>query len=377
MLETFLRKMRRPAEVVKAAIASDLKKIPRSDGRAYEVVPLPGGASNRGYCRITFPGADSDRLQSLILMVLADPDPHQGIEEAASYAARIRELPFVNVQKHLAAAGVAVPELYFYNVELGLLYMEDFGDVLLRNRVQGRPEAEHRTWMEAAIDELVKLQVAGTRRQNDQFLGFMMRFDHELLYWELNHFTDYAIRDRFPGALRPEDEATIDRHFESITHRLLTSRYLLQHRDWHLDNLMVHDGRIKVIDFQDALMGPFPYDLACLLYDRDTSAILGDELIEHLVQYYGDRFEKADGQPLGRAHYREIFDLCVLHRMFKVVGRFHYINSVKKRPEYLVFLPPMHAALKKYLAAHPELAELHEVVGRYVTELAGAPRLDT
>jgi len=366
--------MRRPAAAVKTAIAEDLKQIARADARSYQVIPIAGGASNRGYCRIIFPAADAGRLKSLILMVLADPDPHQGIEEAASYAAQIQELPFVNVQKHLAAAGVAVPELYHYNVPQGLLYMEDFGDVLLRHKVQDRPEPERRKWMEDAIDELVKLQVAGTRLPNDKFLGFMMRFDHELLFWELNHFTDYAIRDRFPHALTQADEAVIDRHFEAITLRLLESRYLLQHRDWHMDNLMIRDGRINVIDFQDALLGPFTYDLACLLYDRDTSTVLGDNLIEYLVKYYGDCFEAADGKPLDRARFRESFDLCVLHRMFKVVGRFHYINSVKKRPEYLVFLPPMQTALKRYLTAHPELAELHEVVGRYVKELKGGPR---
>ena len=373
MLETFLLKMRRPAEAVKAAIAEDLKKIAPADASHYQVIPITGGASNRGYCRIAFPAADSGRLKSLILMVLADPDPHQGIEEVASYAAQIQELPFVNVQKHLAAVGVAVPELYFYNVEQGLLYLEDFGDVLLRHLVQGKPEAERRKWMEAAIDELVKLQIAGTRRSNEKFLGFMMRFDHELLFWELNHFTDYAIRDRFPDALSKEDEAVIDRHFEAITRRLLESRYILQHRDWHMDNLMIRDGQIKVIDFQDALMGPFTYDLACLLYDRDTSAILGDPLIERLVNYYAERFQAAVGEALDLKRYRETFDLCVLHRMFKVVGRFHYIHSVKKRPEYLVFLPPMHTALRRYLSAHPELAELHEVVCRYVKELKGGP----
>jgi len=373
MFESFLLKMRRSPEPVKAAVAADLREIPQADAETYRVIPITGGASNRGYCRIVF-SPDGDRgLKSLILMVLADPDPHKGIEEVASYADQIQELPFVNVQKHLAAAGVAVPELYYYNREHGLLYLEDFGDVLLRNVVQDQPEAEQRKWMEAAIDELVKLQIAGTRRPNPRFLGFVMRFDHELLFWELNHFTDYAIRDRFPGALIPEDENTINRSFENITRRLLESPYWLQHRDWHMDNLMIRDGQIKVIDFQDALMGPFTYDLACLLYDRDTSAILGDKLIERLVAYYADRFQSASGGALDLKRYRETFDLCVLHRMFKVVGRFHYIHSVKKRPEFLVFLPPMHRALREYLSSHQELSELHHIIAKYVKELEGVP----
>ena len=56
--------------------------------------------------------------------------------------------------------------------------------------------------------------------------------------------------------------------------------------------------------------------------------------------------------------------------MFKVVGRFHYIHAVKKRDEFLVFLPPMHEALRRYLSANPEFSELHQVVAKYVRELA-------
>lgn len=369
MLESFLIRMRRSADEVMNAVAEDLRGIAGA-AAGYRIVPLTGGASNRGYCRIRFSGDGGAHLRSLILMVLADPDPHKGIEEVASYAARIQELPFINVQRHLAGAGVAVPRLYHYNREQGLLYLEDFGDVLLRHVVQGRPEAEQRKWMEAAIDELVQLQVAGTRRPNEKFLGFMMRFDQELLFWELNHFTDYAIRDRFPDALTAEDEQIINQHFEDITARLLQAPYFLQHRDWHMDNLMIRDGRIKVIDFQDALMGPFPYDLACLLYDRDASEILGEALIAHLVDYYAERFQAASGQALDRERYRETFELCVLHRLFKVVGRFYYINSVKKRPEYLVFLPPMERALQRYLSRHPELAGLQAAVANYLRELA-------
>ena len=42
---------------------------------------------------------------------------------------------------------------------------------------------------------------------------------------------------------------------------------MLCHRDYHSRNLMLHDGSLYIIDFQDARMGPDTYDLVSLLRD--------------------------------------------------------------------------------------------------------------
>jgi len=157
--------------------------------------------------------------------------------------------------------------------------------------------------------------------------------------------------------------------FERITDALRAGPYALQHRDYQLDNLLIKDGRIRVIDFQDALMGPLAYDLACLLYDRDTSALLGPELIEHVVDYYPKAYEERSGKRLDRKEYRRCFELCVIHRMLKVIGRFHFIDQVKKRPEYLPFNRFMLPVIVDYLGRAPETRDLLEVVVRRLPEI--------
>ena len=42
---------------------------------------------------------------------------------------------------------------------------------------------------------------------------------------------------------------------------------VLCHRDYHSRNLMIHERRLYIIDYQDARMGPDTYDLASLLRD--------------------------------------------------------------------------------------------------------------
>jgi len=345
------------------SVEEDLAKITGGKAQKHTIVPLQRGASIRGYARVHLEGADPS---SLVVMIMKDPDPAKGVEEVMESGA-VKELPFVNVQKHLEACGTPVPKIYHYNEERGLLYLEDCGDLHLRWAAEDGEEEKQR-WFGAAVDELVKIQVDGTGRESKDFIGFMARFDRRLLRWELDHFMEYAVKNRMDGKLEPPHQDTINRSFDSMVQELRSSPYALQHRDYHMDNLLIHDGRIRVIDFQDALMGPLPYDLACFLYDRDTGALLGKELIERLVERYMDGYEERGGV-LDRGAFRRTLDLCVLHRMLKVVGRFHFIDQVKKRPEYLRFIPFMLPVIREHLEKDGQRKALLDVLSICLPEL--------
>jgi len=364
-MKELCRKLGIDEAALNRAVQDDLQKIPGVSAEGYEMIALAGGASIRGYARLRL---QRGPLPSLVLMILSDPDPAKGVEEVMA-AGIIKELPFINVHRHLAACGVPVPEIYFYNRERGLIYLEDGGDTLLRRAAESGDPVVMREQFEKAVRELVKIQVDCSGKENPDFLGFHVRFDRKLLMWELDHFTEFAIRNRFPQALSAEEEAQIKAHYEAITDELMAGPYALQHRDYHMDNLLLKNGRIMVIDFQDALMGPLTYDLACFLYDRDTSALLGKELIEHLVDYYGDELAKRSGQAIDRAALRRNFELCVIHRMLKVVGRFHFIDQVKKRPEYLRFNRYMMPVIADYLSRRPRTSELLGIITRRLPEI--------
>ena len=59
---------------------------------------------------------------------------------------------------------------------------------------------------------------------------------------------------------------------------------MLCHRDYHSRNLMLHDRRLYIIDFQDARMGPDTYDLASLL--RDSYVDLTEARVDELIRTY-------------------------------------------------------------------------------------------
>jgi hypothetical protein len=328
---------------------------------------LPGGASNRGYLRVNF--NRNPKVKSMIIMVLREPDFKQGVEEAIEEGFEITELPFLNVLKHFQSAKVAVPFLHYYNQERGLIYIEDLGDKLLRNAIMESDANGRKKWLKKAVDELVVLQVGAGSKRDEKFIGFSVKFNRKLLRWELEHFREWALEKRPVKQLNPKESQMLEDAFQLIEDEMFNSPYILCHRDYHIDNLMVVNNQIRVIDFQDAFMAPYPYDLACLLYDRDTSQILGAKLIEKIIKYYFDKLAQAGYKPLEFKAYRRLFDLCVLHRAFKVVGRFYYLAVFKKKPEYLNFMPMEYDVLGKYLARFKEFAPLKKMLAKHLVEL--------
>lgn len=352
-------------EVIYPAIVNDLKEL--SFGSDFCLEGLPGGASNRGYLRLRFNSGKSPG--SMILMVLKELDPRQGIEEVVEDGFEVRELPFLSAQRHFGKYGVAVPAIHHYNSQAGLIYLEDLGDVLLRDMLNSCEESGRVLWLEKAVDELIRLQLVAGRAEDPDFIGFRMRFNSRLIRWELEHFREWALDKRLGPVLKPEESALLTECFEKIKSELLASPYILSHRDYHIDNLMVSNDRIRVIDFQDAFMAPYAYDLASLLYDRDTSLLLGKGLIEHIINYYFQRLRENGFKPLDFDGFRRVFDLCVLHRAFKIVGRFYFLAIVKNKPEYLDFQPAEYIVLGEYLDRFAEFKPVKDMLKNYLPEL--------
>lgn len=333
--------------------------------------PLAGDASNRRYFRIELKGASSPR--SVVLMQLAEPEAFKQSEEAVSGAAvPITELPYINILGHLARAGVGVPALYYYDPAAGLLYLEDFGDVLLVQACRRATTAHTTALYREAIDTLVRIQVKATRSVNRSCLAFHRRFDVPLLMWEFDHFLEYGVAARQGRPLCPDDTEPIRVEFHRIADLLAAQPRVFTHRDYHSRNLMVREAsanapRLGVLDFQDALMGPATYDLASLL--RDAYIELEESLIEDLIGYYLDRMAEQGGGWSDRKAFQRLFDLTSIQRNLKAAGRFVYIDRVKKNPTFLAHIPRTLGYVRRNLAKYPELATLRKHLTPYVPEL--------
>ena len=326
------------------------------------LAPLPGDASNRRYFRLALSSG-----RSAILMQLAEPEAFKQSEEAVSGAVAVTELPFLNVQRHLARAGVAVPALYHYDQEAGLVYLEDFGDLLLVQACRDGRSTETARHYHRAIDTLVRIHTTATVPADPSCIAFHRAFDAPLLMWEFDHFLEYGVVARQGKPMCAEDFQPVRAEFQRIAELMAAQPRVFTHRDYHSRNLMVDGDRLGVLDFQDALMGPAAYDLASLL--RDAYIALDESLIDELIAAYLDRMDKA-GAGLGdRVAFRRLFDLTSIQRNLKAAGRFVYIDRVKKNPKFLADIPRVLGYVRRNLAKYPELSALRKHLTPYVPEL--------
>ena len=329
--------------------------------------PLAGDASTRRYYRALLDGPSSP--PSVIVMELAGSSLPLSSEELAIFHEPPDELPFLNVHRFLSRLGVRIPELYDHWVEEGILLLEDLGDRSLWDLVQGLSPAEAIQWYEKAIDQLLLIQVCGTKARDDSCIAFKQRFDFRLYMWEFDHFIEYGLEKKPGKKISTGEKGLLTKSFTEIARQLESRPPCLNHRDYHSWNLMAHNGEVAVIDFQDALLAPSQYDLASLLNDRETDRIIKPDMEDHLIRYYLQKRDEMGGEKVDQDEFLEIYILSALQRDFKVVGRFYYLDLVKGKPDYKKYLPPTLRRLKRNLLRLPRLEKLAPILAAHFEEM--------
>ena len=265
--------------------------------RKSKVVALTGDASTRRYFRV-IPGDGP----SIVLAL------HEGPIELAT-------LPFVAVARLLARMPLPVPDIVGHAEGLGVLALEDLGDVTLQSHVGTGSPSEHEALYRQAVAFIGVLQNRGAELLTPADLPSQLAFDVEKLTWEMDYFVKHFVEGYRGAFLTPADRNALAREWSVMVEELAGEPRVLCHRDYHSRNLMVHEGQLYMIDFQDARMGPDTYDLASLLRDSyvDITELELESFITHFLAVKGD----AD-----LVGFRRRFDLMALQRNLKALGTF-------------------------------------------------------
>jgi hypothetical protein len=357
-----------PAPIPHEALARAVRAAFGASARIDGAESLAGDASSRRYVRLRLAGPGGP--PTVVAMLLGADRAPLGSEELGGPAAS-SELPFVAVGRYLAGCGLPVPAVYLDASQTdGLLLVEDIGDTTLWAAAAASPAEAARLFGDA-IDLLVALQVAGARHPAAACVAFRQRFDARLARWELEHFVEHGIETRHGRRLDATTRGAILTALDPLVVPFAAANPVLAHRDFMAWNIHVQGGRLRLIDFQDALLAPDAYDLAALLTDRTTAALVTPDLEARLLTHFA-RARSAAGFPAGAeldARYRA----CALHRALKVIGRFHYLECVKGKPGYLAYLPAVYAVGRRMLGSAPELAPARALLAPFVPELSGEP----
>jgi aminoglycoside/choline kinase family phosphotransferase len=272
-----------------------------------EIRPLAGDASFRRYFRV---------VRGTETAVLMDAPP---LHEDSR--------PFLLVADHLHALGFAAPKVIARDLDEGLILLEDFGDDRMAERIAADPARETPIY-EAAIDLL--------RVLHRHAAGPLPAYNMAVYEREADLFPEWYMPavglDVRPGYTEAWAEALAP---------IAGDRSVTVLRDYHAENIMLlGDGSLGLLDFQDALAGHPAYDLVSLLQDarRDVSS----ELEAAMLARYGSVDNAA-------------YALLGAQRNTKILGIFTRLWKRDGKPRYLGYQSRVWAYLERDLA-HPALA---------------------
>lgn len=181
-------------------------------------------------------------------------------------------------------------------------------------------------------------------------------FDAALFYRELEAFASFL-----PPPIAADSR--VRAFFADLAQRLETHPYRLTHRDFHVNNLLLHQARVWAVDFQDLRPGPDTYDLVSLLRER-----AGGELVSNDEPWRAEAARQLDWSVGWLDRFRE----CACQRGLKVLGTFLRLGG-HQNPTYLAHVPAVAAKLVGSLEEIAAPAPLVAAVADLVTTNAYNP----
>jgi N-acetylmuramate 1-kinase len=282
------------------------------------IVPLAGDASFRRYFRVV------DGARRAVLMDA--PPPHEDPR------------PFIAIAEHLVGQGFAAPRILARDLDEGLVLIEDFGDLRVKEHLDDAPADELAVYTRAVdlLADLHRLPAAD-----------LPPYDREVYQREAGLLTEWYC----PAIGLDVDAAGYVRAWDAVLPLVERSASppVTVLRDYHAENIMLIDRPqargLGLLDFQDALAGHPAYDLVSLLQDarRDVPPTIEAAMLAH--------YRDIANPP---ADFDAAYAVLGAQRNAKIIGIFTRLWKRDGKPRYLSFLPRMWDLLERDLA-HPAL----------------------
>src|SRR6056300_550523 len=235
----------RERELLVWATTESLRQFPTARP-AERLAVVSGDASFRRYFRLTLSPADAQPKA----LIAVDSPPATEDNSA-----------FVHIATELIAAGVRAPKVLAVEYAQGFMLLEDFGDKMLLPALKAAGEKGASVLYFSAFDALLALQ-AGLNAES------LPAFDKPKLLSEMRLFSEWFCGGLLALELDAGAREVVENAFDFLADAALTQPQCAVHRDYHSRNLMLlDDGELGVIDFQDAVRGAYTYDLVSLLRD--------------------------------------------------------------------------------------------------------------
>jgi hypothetical protein len=313
-----------------------LKNLPKELGIDVNTLkPASSDASFRRYFRVQ---ANNQKNSSYIVMD-APPDKEDS-------------KPFIHVANLLLQAQIDVPIITQTNLEEGFLLLSDLGSKTLFSEITPENASNFYKKVSATLIQL----------QKNTFTHELPIYNENLLRRELDLFPEWYLAKHLDYQLTDKERLDLNLVFDELIASILQQATVFVHRDFHSRNLMITpDGKIGVLDFQDAVIGPITYDLVSLY--RDAYLEWSEEQqVDWMIRYWESA--KKEGLPVNSdfgEFYKDI-EWMGLQRHLKVLGIFARLYHRDTKDGYLKDIPLVLAYTEKVAQRYSKFRPLVKIL---------------
>jgi aminoglycoside/choline kinase family phosphotransferase len=258
-------------------------------------------------------------------------------------------LPFVRIAGYLEAMGLNAPRVIEADLDDGFLLLSDLGSRQYLQELQHDASAAPALYGDA-LAALVTMQRRGAAYQ-----GLLPPYNEKLLRFEVSLFHDCLCGTHLGISLTEDEESAWQDCCDVLVTNALDQPQVFVHRDYHSRNLMLTEQKNPgVLDFQDAVEGPFTYDLASLLKDCYVKWP-AEQVWQWALDFY-NAVEPSMRERIDEEQFRRYFELTGVQRHLKAAGIFARLNHRDGKPGYLNDIP-------RTLSYIVDLGERYEEIG--------------
>jgi len=221
-------------------------------------------------------------------------------------------------------------------------------------------------WYQKAIEIIVAFHTRATENLAPDCPAKNLFFDEEKLMWEMDFMLEHYVHGMLKNVLSFDEKNKTREALGTLCKSLSDQNRVFTHRDYHSRNIMIHNDKLKVIDFQDARMGPCQYDLVSLL--KDSYIVIEESVRKELLEYYIECMQ-GYGREIKRDSFYKIFDWMSVQRNLKAIGTFAYQSKILGNDRYLQYVEPTLEYVRKTLENRRDLEFLAPALNSAIPEL--------
>ena len=264
---------------------------------------------------------------------------------------------------------INVPEVYKVSKDKKFYLQQDLGgttlfDLLLKDGFTDKV----RKIYHQALEQLAKVQWMAGRECDFNQCFATKQFDEKAIMADLLYFKYY-----FADLQKINyDKDLLITEMEQLSKELGRMQpKMLMYRDFQSRNIMLHDGKTYLIDFQGSMQGPPQYDIASFLWQ--AKAQLPEAWKEDLLNGYITAINNLPIARMDEIHFRRGYAQFVLLRLLQVLGAYGFRGLLQNKSHFLSSIGPALKNLDIFLSTNPQTPAFPEL--RSLLEKLSSPEM--